>query len=169
MKSIVSLVAIFLLLTVSNSFAAPGAYAAIGGGLLDFDDGFDSVKPKQLIFRLGYDFNDYFGVGYEGGFSLIKDELFGLDYDVTTSFIYLKGSFPVGDTASLYLLAGPTNVELTGSSGGFSVSADDDDTGLGFGFETQMSSARFFVDYITYNDNDGVDVSSLNLGAAFSF
>ncbi len=169
MKRIISLLAVLLLMTVSNSYAAPGAYGAVGGGLMNFDDGFDSIKPKQLIFRLGYDFNDYFGLGYEGGFSLIKDDLFGVDYDVTTSFFYLKGSYPVSNNAKIYLLAGPTNVELTGEVGGFSVSADDDDTGIGFGFETQLTSARLFFDYITYNNNDGADVSSLNLGAAFDF
>jgi len=169
MKRIVSLVAVLLLATASNSYAAPGAYGSIGGGLLDFDDGFDTVSPKQLIFRVGYNFNPYIGVGIEGGFSLIEDELFGIDYDVSTQFIFVKGSYPISDTASVYVLAGPTNVELTGSVGGFSISADDDDTGIGFGFETQLSGARFFADYITYNDNDGVDVSSLNFGAAFDF
>jgi len=169
MKKIVSLCAIISLTVASNSFAAPGAYAGIGGGLMEFDDGFDSISPKQLIFRFGYDFNDYVGLGLEGGFSLIEDDFSGIDYGVSTTFLYVKGSLPVSDSASVYVLAGPTNVELSADVSGITFSADDNDTGFGFGFETQLTSARLFFDYITYNDNDGADVSSLNIGALFRF
>lgn len=159
-----------LLLSVSAQLhATEGAYGAVGGGLLTFDDGFDKVKPKQLIGRLGYNFNDYIGIGFEGGFSLIEDELSGVDFDVTTTFIYLRGSAPVGEKSSVYALIGPTNVDLTGSSGGISISADDDDTGIGFGFETELESVSFFVDYITYFDDDGVEVDSINLGVVSYF
>ena len=159
-----------LLLTLSVQLrAAEGAYGAVGGGFLTFDDGFDEVKPKQLLGRLGYNFNDYIGIGFEGGFSLIEDELFGVDFDVTTTFFYLRGNVPVGEDSSVYVLVGPTNVEVTGSSGGTSISADDDDTGIGFGFETPLESVSFFVDYITYYDDDGVDATSINLGVVSYF
>ncbi len=164
MKILLVLASVLLLSVSAQLRAAEGAYGAVGGGLLTFDDGFDQVKPKQLIGRLGYNFNDYVGLGFEGGFSLIEDEVFGVDFDVTTTFFYLRGSIPVSETASLYVLYGPTNVELTGSSGGTSLSADDDDTGVGFGFETELDTVSFFVDYITYFDDEGVDVDSINLG-----
>jgi len=169
MKIKIFLLTILLLLFTARGYATPGAYASVGGGLLTFDDGFDTVKPKQLLFRIGYNFNEYIGLGYEGGFSLIKDELYGVDFDVTTTFVYVKGSFPISETSSIYLVTGPTNVELTGSDSGVSVSTDDDDTGLGFGFETKLETARLFVDYTTYYDSDGVEVKSLNVGAAFYF
>ena len=50
------------------------AYWTIGGGLLTFDDGFDSIEPIQVFGRLGYDFNANIGIGVEGSFSLIEDE-----------------------------------------------------------------------------------------------
>ena len=114
-------------------------------------------------------FNNYIGVGFEGGFSLIEDELFGVDFDVTTTFFYVRGSIPVGGKSSVYVLIGPTNVDLTGSVGGFSITGDDNDTGTGFGFETQLETLSFSVDYITYFDDDGVDVNSINfsLGSYF--
>ena len=37
-------------------------------------------------------------------------------------------------------MIGPTNVELTGTLGGLSISADDDDTGIGFGFERSIKT-----------------------------
>ena len=140
------------------------AYWTLGGSLLTFDDGIDSIKPIQVFGRLGYDFTDNIGIGFDGGFSLIKDELGGVDFDVTTSFLYLKGSLPIGEESKLYAMIGPTSVELTGTLGGLSISADDDDTGIGFGFEKSMGTHSISVDYIIYNDNSGVDVSAINLG-----
>jgi opacity protein-like surface antigen len=169
MKILLVLASVLLLSVSTQLRAAEGAYGAVGGGLLTFDDGVDELEPKQLFGRLGYNFNDYIGLGFEGGFSLIEDEEFGVDFDVTTIFFYLRGSVPVGEKSSVYVLIGPTNVELTGSSGGTSLSVDDDDTGIGFGFETPLESVSFFVDYITYFDDDGVDVTSINLGIVSYF
>jgi hypothetical protein len=152
------------------SFAAPAqegprTYWTLGGSLLTFDDGFDTINPIQVFGRLGYDFNAYVGIGAELGFSLIEDELSGIDYSVTTTFFYLKGSIPVGDNSKLYAMIGPSNVELTASFGGFSASIDDDDTGIGFGFEkTLASDSVISVDYIAYYDDFGLDVSAINLG-----
>ena len=169
MKKLLVLASVLLFSVSSQLRASEGAYGAVGGGLLTLDDGFDEVKPKQLFGRLGYNFNDYVGIGFEGGFSLIEDEISGVDFDVTTIFFYLRGSVPVGENSSVYVLVGPTDVELTGSAGGTSVSVDDDDTGIGFGFETPLESVSFFVDYITYFDDDGVDVTSINLGVVSYF
>jgi len=156
---------IVLLLTFFSFSAVaqdtPGVYASFGGGLLSFDDGVDTIEPKQLIARLGYDFNANIGVGIEGGFSLIEDDLYGVDFDVSTLFIYLKGAIPVGNGGKIYGLIGSANTELTGTAFGISVSADDDDTAMGIGFE---AANGFLIDYIKYNDNDGIDVTSFNIG-----
>lgn len=169
MKKSLLLVSVLLLSVSTQLRAAEGVYYMVGGGLLTFDDGVDEIEPKQLIGRIGYNFNNYIGIGFEGGFSLIEDELFGVDFDVTTTFFYLRGSIPVGEKLSVYALIGPTNVDLTGSVGGFSITGDDSDTGTGFGFETQLETLSFSVDYITYFDDDGVDVNSINfsLGSYF--
>ena len=158
-----------LALLFSFSFTAPAqaepsSYWTLGGSLLTFDDGFDTIEPVQIFGRLGYDLNANIGIGVEGGFSLIEDELAGVDFDVTTTFLYLKGSLPVGDGAKIYAMVGPTNVELTGTFGGFSASVDDDDTGFGFGYESKLNSHSFTIDYIMYNNNTGVDVSAINVG-----
>ena len=157
------------ILTLLFSFAAPAqarpsSYWTLGGSLLTFDGGGEPIEPVQIFGRLGYDFNANIGIGVEGGFSLIEDEILGVDFDVTTAFFYLKGSLPLGDGAKIYAMAGPTNVELTGSLGGFSVSSDDDDTGFGFGYEKKLSTHSFSIDYIMYNNNTGVDVSAINIG-----
>lgn len=159
------LISTFALFLSCAAFAqGPSSYYTLGGSLLTFDDGFDTIDPIQVFGRFGYDLNENFGIGIEGGFSLIEDEIAGVDFDVSTTFLYLKGSLPLGDGAKVYAMVGPTNVELTGSAGGFSLSADDDDTGFGFGYEKRLSTHSISVDYIMYNDNSGVDVSAINLG-----
>ena len=170
MKKIGILTFILLLSVSAQLRAAEGAYGAFGAGILTFDaGGSEDVEPTQLVGRLGYNFNDYVGIGFEGGFSLIEDEIFGVDFDVTTTFIYLRGSLPLGERSSVYALIGPSNVELTGSAGGLSISGDDDDTGVGFGFETELDTVSFFIDYITYFDDDDVEVTSINLGVVSYF
>ncbi|HUV20602.1 MAG TPA: outer membrane beta-barrel protein [Gammaproteobacteria bacterium] len=169
MKIIASgILALFISFTASAQ-EEPHAYWALGGSLLTFDDGFDSIEPKQVFGRLGYEFNANFGIGFEGGFSLIEDEVFGVDFDVSTTFFYLRASIPIGSDSKLYAMIGPTNVEITASAGGGSLSADDNDTGIGFGFENNLGTSSIFVDYIIYNDNDGVDVYAINLGLSTPF
>ena len=164
MKKIIAGVLASLISFAATAQESPRTYWTLGGSLLTFDDGFDTINPIQVFGRLGYDFNANIGIGAELGFSLIEDEVFGVDFDVTTTFFYVKGSIPIGDDAKFYAMIGPTNVELTGSAGGFSASIDDDDTGIGFGYEKALGTSSFSVDYIIYNDNSGIDVNAINLG-----
>jgi hypothetical protein len=143
---------------------APRAYWGAGGALMTLDDGFDSFEPINAFGRVGYDFNAYIGVGAEVSFSLIEDDVAGIDFSVDTRFFFLKGSLPIGDGAKLYAMIGPSNVELTGSIGGFSVSLDDSDIGIGFGFEKSLNdSFGISVDYINYYNDSGFDVISADV------
>ncbi len=169
MKKSIMLVAVFMSVFSSQSLAAGGLYAAIGLGVLEFSNGGALIRPKQMQLRVGYDFNEYIGLGYEGGFSVRKDQLAGSDYEYDTSFVYLKGSLPINKHAALYILAGSAEVELTRSSGGTSVSTTDEDTGFGFGLEMLEGNVRFFLDHITYFEDNDEYVDSLNLGAIISF
>jgi hypothetical protein len=169
MKIIASGILALLISFTASAQERPHAYWALGGSFLTFDDGFDSIQPKQVFGRLGYDFNANFGVGFEGGFSLIEDDVSGVDFDVSTTFFFLKGIIPIGNDSNFYAMIGPTNVEITASYGGVSLSADDNDTGIGFGFENNLGTSSIFVDYIIYNDNDGVDVYAINLGLSMPF
>lgn len=163
--------AIFLLL-FSLSVSAqegPRSYAAFGGSLMTFEEGSDSVEPINIFGRIGHDFNENIGIGFEGSFSLIEDDFLGIDYSVTTLFLYLKASLPVSSTAKVYAMIGPSNVELTGSLFGFSASTDDSDTGVGFGFENRLDSYSISVDYINYYDDFDVDVNAINVGLTTYF
>ena len=47
--------------------------------------------------------------------------------------------------------------------------ANDDDTGIGFGFEKTLDTFSISVDYITYYDKLGIDVNAFNLGLVTYF
>ncbi len=160
---------IVLIFPLSVFASNTGGYYALGGGMLSFDDSVDTIEPKQIVARVGYDFNEFIGLGFEGSFSLITDELQGVDFDVFTSFIYLKLGVPLGDSARIYAMFGSTNVELTGTYNDYSVSTDDDDTGTGFGMEFNLDQGAFFIDYIKYYEGNGVDVGSVNIGYTAHF
>ena len=169
MKKVLIFGSFIISLAFSGNLWAQGSYFSIGGGLLTFDDGFESIEPIQLVGRVGHDFNEYIGLGGEFGFSLIDDEFAGVDFDVTTFFLYLRGMIPVNDDSFIYAVVGPTNVELTASVNSASASADEDGTGFGFGFQTKLDSYSFFVESISYYDDDGVEVDSINLGISSYF
>ncbi len=163
------IVAIALIFGGSAS-AQVGPCYGIGGALMSFDDSVDEVEPKNAFFRLGVSLNEYVDLGGEISITLLPDEISDVDFDVDTTFFYLKLNAPLDSGAKIYLMVGPSDVELTGSSGGISISADDSDTGIGFGFETPLDSGAFFqFDYIRYFDDDGVDVIGINFGYLAKF
>lgn len=161
-----SILVVLFSLTSTITQAAPLTnYVSVGGGALTFDDSVDVVNPTQVYARIGHNFTPHFGVGVEANTSLVEDSLYGLDYSVTASFLYLKGSLPIGSNSKLYAVAGPTYVELTGSLGGISVSTDDNDVGFGVGYEYSFNKRHgVSADYTQYYDDGGVKVYSVNIG-----
>lgn len=169
-KIIAIWIALFGLLIGGQAQAQVGAFYGIGGALMNFDDGFDEVEPKNVFFRLGVSLNDYVDFGGEVSITLLPDEISSVDFDVDTTFFYIKLNAPLDSGAKVYLMLGPSDVEVTGSSGGVSISADDSDTGIGFGFETPLDAGGFLhFDYIRYFDDDGVEAVGLNFGYMAKF
>lgn len=143
--------------------AQANGYWGVGGSLINFDDGADEIDPKNGLLRLGYEINQHFEIGGEISLTLISDEFEGVDFDVDSTFFYIKLNAVLDGGNRVYVMAGPTDVELTGSSGGVSISADDSDTGIGLGFQIKAASGGYWAfDYIRYFDDDGVEVTGLN-------
>ncbi len=166
LPSIQTLVAaVVFCLPISAIHAGPGWFLGGGGALVSFDDGIDEINPTNAFIRGGVALNQYIDLGVEFSFTLIPDELSGVDFDVDTTFFYLKGNLPVGERAKLYVLFGSSDVELTASVGNASLTADDHDTGIGAGIEYQLRDSLFFTaDYINYFDDAGVTSDAVNVG-----
>ncbi len=150
-------------------YAADGAYLSLGGGLMNFDDSADVIKPGQVIGRVGIDYSEFFSVGAEAGVSLLEDDFAGDDLAVVTLFLYVRGDIPVGEKSSIYGMIGPSNVSVSSSANNYNNSVSDSDIGFGIGFQTELQKVNVFIDYISYFNDNGVDVSSVNAGLVIGF
>lgn len=153
------------LMLIAGQAQAVGAFYGIGGSLMSFDDGFDTVDPKNVFFRLGAAINEHIDIGGEISITLFPDDVAGVDFDVDTTFFFVKLNAVLNNGSKVYVMAGRADVELTGTSGGLSLSADDDDTGIGFGIQVPAGNNAYYAfDYIKYYDKDGVEAVGLNFG-----
>jgi hypothetical protein len=125
--------------------------------------GSGDVSPFNVYGRLGYNFTRYIGIGFEGGGTLLEDDIQGfdasgnpasIDFGISTLFGFLKLMAPIGDKTRIYAMVGPANVKLKASTGGGSISGDDDDTAYGIGFERDLDGYGFTVEYIQYYNED---------------
>jgi len=150
---------------------AQGFY--IGGGVskMEFDDSFDSVSPTNMFLRGGILFNDYFDISGEMNITFSSDEISGVDFDVDTYSIFLRGIYPATDTIRFYGKFGTANTELTASAFGTSISFDDDDMMYGAGVEVGFGQGNTYldIDYTSYYDDDGIDVNAFNVGLGYRF
>ena len=73
----------------------PRTYWTFGGSLMAYEVGSVSIEPINVFGRVGHDFNENIGIGFEGSFSMLEDELIGFDWSLTTTFICLKASMAI--------------------------------------------------------------------------
>jgi len=169
------LIASLLCLFVSTTALAEGDRASLvfGGGPLTFDDSVDSLSPTQIFVRADFKLSENIALGGELGTSLIQDTFEGVDFSVTTVFLFVKGIVPISEAASIYGMFGSTNTTLTGTVdspyGTISATSDDNDTGYGFGFENRFGRNGFSIDYVKYHSKNSVTVTSINLGYVVHF
>lgn len=159
---------------LSGPCIAQNWYVDGGISFIDFDDGTDSISPTNLYIRGGYQFNQYFNAGLESSVTISSDSLDyapEVEFDVDTFTFYIRGGVPVSESVWLYGQIGRTNTELTAEYLGVEVSEDDNDTMFGFGAEIDVGSGNTYLslNYSMYNNNDGVDVTGINLGVGARF
>lgn len=168
------LVLFTLALMFKTTAYAQNWYVDGGVGLIEFDDGTDSVSPTNLYVRGGYQFNQYFNIGLEASTTISPDQINsvpGVDFDVDTVTFYVRGGVPINESIWLYGQLGRTNTELTGEYLGVEISTDDNDTMFGLGAEVDIGSSNTYLalNYSIYNNNDGVDVTAFNIGVGVRF
>ena len=161
------------LLFSSVSFAQ-NWYVDGGAGFIEFDDGIDTISPTNLYIRGGYQFNQYFNIGLETSVTASSDQLSdipGVDFDVDVVTFYVRGGVPVNESIWVYAQIGRSNTELTAEFQGIEISEDDNDTMFGLGAEIDLGSDKTYLalNYSSYNNNDGVDVTAFNIGVGLRF
>jgi len=117
---------------------AEGGYVGISGGYLDTD----ITNHMAVNLHGGYAFNDFISMegrvlinsseeGYHGA-SIEIDSLYGL---------YIMGTVPISDDLSVYAVFGHSRAEATASYDGYSATADDSGSSVGFGVKFNLLEA----------------------------
>ena len=167
MKKLIATILTLFISFTATAQEGSGFYMSAGGSFPSADDGTTSIDPINIYVRVGYDFNDYVGIGIEGNNSLIEDDvLSSISYGINSYTAYLKGSIPIGERIRLNAIIGRSNVELTETFlfvlTGYT---EDYDTARGIGIEYSFGPKNSLTaDYINYYDKNGVDISAFNIG-----
>jgi len=160
-------------LIFSANCHAAGAFVGVGASLLSADDSFDAAEPVNAILRLGLALNRHFEIGGELGYTVIEDDVLGIDYDVDTQFIFVQANIVMNSGTKLYFMVGRSEITITSTSGPFDIENDDSGTGYGIGLQFPGGSNAYgAIDYINYYDRsefDGIPASFVVDGINFSY
>ena len=82
---------------------------------------------------------------------------------------YLRGGFKA-DAFYPYVVLGYTQVKVTASVPGYSISQSDSDLSFGLGTDIDLNeSLTLNFEYMSYFDTDGVEISGFSLGVTSRF
>jgi len=142
---------------------AEGGYGSISMDYIDTD----VVNFWGSTAAIGYEFNDFAAVQGEclihsseeakDGVKLTLEKLCG---------VYAIGTVPVTDSWSVFIRYGHSWIEAEASYNGYSDTADESDTSLGFGIRYEMSE-NWRATFQRTEVVDGVDVTSAALTFVF--
>ena len=129
-----------------------------GGSLHSFESGNDALNPVNVYMRVGLAVNEMVEFGAEISTTLADDDIGAADFDIDTTFVFIKANLQLDNGVVLYGLLGRSSIELTERRGNFT--ANTDDAGFGYGFGAQFgrsNQSAYTIDYISYYDDDEFD------------
>lgn len=156
----------------SSGLANSGWIFGAGGGLHSFDAGSDTVNPANIFFRAALAVNEYIEIGAEISTTLIDDDIDSVDFDIDTTFVFIKGNVYLDNGIVIYAMLGNSSIEIAERRGNSTINTDDADVGFGFGVQFgRINQSAYTIDFINYYDDDEFDrvvgdttLNSLNFG-----
>jgi len=154
---------IFSLMLVLTSMVQAGAYVGTQAATLGDDD----LSFNVINAVAGYEFNNVISVRGRYAVASNDDDLDGVKVELDKAYgADLIITIPSDNGLNPYFLVGRTNIEITGSYGGYSESEDDGFTTLGAGLNYAINeSALLSVEYLHMEN----DVESLGAGISLRF
>ena len=156
----------------SSALAEPRWVIGVGGGLHHNEIDGESVSPLNVYLSLALAVNEYVEIGAEISTTLADDDIGASDFDVDTTYVFIRGKMPLDDGTVLYLQLGNSSIELAERNAGSTTNTDD--AGVGFGIGVRFGAGHdsaYKIEYINYYDDDEFDSvvgdashSSLNFG-----
>jgi len=133
-----------------------GAYGTIGASTYEFD-------TYNATGRLGYNFNQYFGVEGEGSVGIAGEEQNGVDVKTDWDLgAYAVGRLPITERVDAFARAGYSVVSLKAESGGVSIQDEADGYAVGGGLQYNIDDRNGIRAGYTYKEGEieGVDVDA---------
>lgn len=181
MKKVLSLCSLLLLSTAASaqqSTSWDDYYLGMQVSQFNIDSGpdFSTAKPVGLTLTVGEQVHPNFAVEARLGFGVADDTIRYQPNDTTTAetdieldyavSILAKPQARVSDSVSVYALAGWSRSELSTAGG----SGADSGLSYGAGFALQPApKLDVYLDWLRLMDEEGVALSSINLGFTYRF
>ena len=153
------------------ALAGPQEGAYVGGGLMeatiDFDGYSGEANPTALFARVGYQMNDFLAVEGRLGTGFDDDHFHGANVEVEDMIgAYAKVGIPTTVGLYPYAMLGVTSGEISVNGH----SDDDSDVSYGIGVDYWVApQVSIGLEYMSYVDIDGADLSGITLGANYRF
>jgi len=149
--------------TVVSAFSASAnaqdSNVYINAGVQTFE--FDTYN---ILGRVGYNFNEYFGVEGEASIGISGDEVDGIDVDTPYSFGgYLTGRYPVSDQFDLFARVGYNVVNVEIDNGFDEADEDFDGFAIGGGVQYNFDDVNGVRLGYTYNDGGDLEADVIDL------
>jgi opacity protein-like surface antigen len=177
MKTAIKLLALAASVSVATLVHADaGMYAGANITQIGYkEDGFATVEPIAVAFKLGKQFSPNFALEGRIGLGVADDDIdvggIPVSLEVDNYYgVYGKAILPLSETASVYGLLGFTRGKLTISANGFSQSDSDSDLSFGLGAEFTVAPTAFVsVEWARLLKGDDYKVNGISLGIGFKF
>jgi len=166
-KILIAPLAILCFLSTTPVFSET-AYAGVTytNTKLQFDFTSSEANIGSLVGKYGYYINDYVQAEFRLGLGVNDGELFGADVSIDSLVGgYIRVS-PDLDRFTPYLIVGFTDIEVGLGSG----AGSDSDVSYGIGTDIDVNETwAINLEFIQYQDKDGVSLPSAAIGAVMKF
>ena len=162
----ISKLAILLTAFISVS-ANADSYMGVGYLHNNVEIGSANASPASVMFKYGTFWSDSFSVEGRLAIAILDDSISGLDVEVEQLFgVYGVYNFAAGRNINPYLMLGYTDGDLNVAS--LESSRSGASYGAGADFKLDDWSV-INIDYTRYLNEDGIQISGINLGYTVNF
>lgn len=133
-----------------------GAYGTLGASTYEFD-------TYNATGRLGYNFNQYFGVEGEGSVGVIGDDSNGVETDTEWDLgAYAVGRLPVTESLDAFVRGGYSVVSVEVETAGAKFQDEADGIAVGGGLQYNLDARSGIRAGYTYKDGEiaGADIEA---------
>lgn len=156
-----------LIAATMSSSAMADSYFGVNYVNANVDFGFTDASPSALMMKYGSYLGDNFSLEGRLAFGLSDDTTFGVDveFDSVLGIYGVYNFMPEGDF-NPYVMFGYSDGEISADN----VSGSDSGFGYGLGADIAVGeSSAVNVEYASYLDEGGVEITGLNLGFTWKF